>query len=304
MSIEHPALASGKQAVHEVSRRPERTEATRERPNQREIRSRRETDKPEQPPGKASRRGPEHHTPKSPENKAYETRLFKNNERAMRDTVENAEVRNPDKANKRYGYHKIQGKLGESLHHYHNGGGIGLVNDLNNELGTHSEVFDSSSSREMASIKTHLSNDKTAPGTYAQDLREMVRAQNSHKHDALTEKLWVKREAGGREWAKAKTQLPESVAEASTRAEMKTALVDEAVLRIPADQVQATRDHVVRNAMRSPELYGIDAKAPPAERQMRANMLAMKVRPLAEGISSHDLRVMTRECYQRRFSLK
>jgi len=84
---------------------------------------------------------------------------------------------------------------------------------------------------------------------------------------------------------------------------MKTALVDESALRIPADQVQPTRDHVVRNAMRHPEKYGIDPNAPPAEREMRANMLAMKVRPLADNLTSHDLRLMSRECYLRRFGL-
>ncbi len=55
--------------------------------------------------------------------------------------------------------------------------------------------------------------------------------------------------------------------------------------------------------MRHPEKYGIDPNARLPEREMRANMLAMKVRPLADNLTSHDLRLMSRECYLRRFGL-
>jgi hypothetical protein len=242
---------------------------------------------------------------RDPEKRAYEAQLFKRNERAMRHTVETAEVIQPDKAGKHAAVDKIQGQIGESVHHYNNGGAIGLVNDLNNDLGKHNALFDSSSSRELTSIKTHLSEkNQNAPAAYAKDLREMVGAQDDHKHDMVTGKLWEMRKNDGREWDRAEAILPPSVTQARTPEAMKSAIIDEAVLRIPSDQVAATRAHVVRNAMRSPELYGIDPKAPPLEREMRANMLAMKVRPLAEGVTSHDLRVMTRQCYQNKFGLK
>lgn len=233
---------------------------------------------------------------------AYEARLFRQNERAMRDALERAEVHRPDRPGVHSAYDKLQGQLGESCYHYSHGGGVGLVNDLNAELGKHSAVFDSTSPREMASLKTHLSEKKgAAEAAYAKDLRGLVGAQDSHKHDLVVDKLWEMRQAGGREWARAEAILPPSVAGARSPAEMKTALIDESTLRIPADQVEATRAHVVRNAMRNPELYGIDPNASPQEMNMRANMLAMKVRPLADGLTSHDLRVMTRELYRHKF---
>lgn len=235
-------------------------------------------------------------------NQTHESRVFGQNERAMRDALERAEVHRPDRPGVHSAYSKLQGQLGESCYHYSRGGGVGLVNDLNTELGKHNAVFDSTSAREMASIKTHLSEkNPKAHYAYAQDLREMVGAQDSHKHDAVTGKLWTMKQAGGREWARAEATLPSSVAGARSPAEMKTALIDESALRIPVDQVDATRAHVIKSAMRDPELYGIDPNTPPSEREMRANMLAMKVRPLADGVTSHDLRVMTRELYQRKF---
>jgi hypothetical protein len=242
---------------------------------------------------------------RAPGDRAYEAALFERNERVMRDTVERAEVIKPDKAGKYTAHNKMQGQLAESAYHYANGGAVGLVNDLNADLGKHNAVFDSSSSRELTSIKTHLSEkNPNAQYAYAKDLRGMVGAQDSHKHDKVTDKLWEMKKAGGREWARVETILPRSVAEARSPAAMKTALIDESTLRIPADQVQPTRDHVARSAMRSPELYGIDPRAPLAEREMRANMLALKVKPLAEGLTSHDLRLMARRCYQDKCGLR
>lgn len=239
---------------------------------------------------------------RDPAERAHETQLFKDNERAMRHTVDTAEVIRPDKGAKHAAHDKIQGQLAESVYHYKHGGAVGLVNDLNAEVGKHNALFDSSSSRELTSIKTHLSEkNANAPAAYAGDLREMVGAQDGHKHDLLTNKLWEMRQNGGREWARAEAVLPRSVAEARTPEAMKTALADESALRIPADQVQPTRDHVVRNAMRHPDKYGLDPNAPLSEREMRANMLAMKVRPLADGLTAHDLRLMTRHCYQQKF---
>lgn len=235
---------------------------------------------------------------------AYQEALFQRNERAMRHTVETAEVIKPDKAAQYSAHNKIQGQVAESAYHYTHGGAVGLVNDLNTAVGKHNAIYDTSSSREVASIKTHLSEkNKNAPGTYARDLRKMVGELDGQKHDKLSNQLWEKKQAGGREWARAEAVLPPEVVGARTPEAMKTALIDKSALRIPADQVQPTRDHVVRNAMRHPETYGIDPKAPPVEREMRATMLAMKIKPLADNLTSHDLRLMSRECYQRRFGL-
>lgn len=256
----------------------------------------------EQPNGQVERRAPlrpEHQSGRNPENAAYEKTLYGRNEKAMGHARDAAEV---SAAGSRIDYGKIQGTLGEGLHHYSRGGAIGLVHDVNAELGNHNPVFDASSSRELTSIKTHLSEkNRNAPGSYAHDLREMVGAQDSHKVDGFADKLWAMKRAGGEEWRRAETFLPGGVRAARSPAEMRAATVDEAVLRIPADQVEPTRQYVIRNAQRYPEVYGLDPRATPDELETRANMMAMKIKPIADGVTSHDMRIMTRQCYQNQY---
>lgn len=243
--------------------------------------------------------GPQDLSARNPENAAYEKALYDRNDKAMRHAADTAEV---SAVGSRTDYGKIQGTLAEGLHHYSRGGAIGLVHDVNAELGNHNPVFDASSSRELTSIKTHLSEkNRNAPGSYASDLREMVGAQDSHKVDGFADKLWTMKQSGGEEWRRAETFLPSGVRGARSPAEMRAAVVDEAVLRIPTDQVEPTRQYVIRNAQRYPEVYGLDPLATPKELEVRANMLAMKIKPIADGVTSHDMRVMTRQCYQNRY---
>lgn len=246
-------------------------------------------------------RHPEARSARAPENLPAEKALFAKNERAMRYAVENAACSPNAGAGD---IRKLQGSLGEGLHHYSRGGGIGLVHDLNTDLGRNNAVFDASSRQELTSIKTHLrAKESAAANAYANDLREMVGAQDSHKVNGAADRLWAMKEQGGERWRRAETFLPQGVREARTPEQMRAAVVDEAALRIPADQVEAARACVVRNAMRHPETYGLDPLSGPAEREAQANMMAMKIKPLADSVTSHDLRLMTRQCYQKRYGL-
>lgn len=233
---------------------------------------------------------------RDPEQAAAEQKMFADNEPAMRYGREAAHL---SPAGSQTDYGKLQGALGEGLHHYSNGGAFGFVNDLNDKIGKNNPGFDSSSRKELTSIKTHLSEKRSdLSDRYASDLRTMVGAKEGQKLDKFTDRVWQMKAEGGQKWYEAKAVLPAGVVNAESPAAMRTAVVDEAVLRIPADHVGQARDYVLRNAQRHPAVYGLDPTADATERETRANMLAMKIQPLADSVTSQDISRMTRANYQ------
>ena len=78
-------------------------------------------------------------------------------------------------------------------------------------------------------------------------------------------------------------------------------MVDDAVMRIPADQVEPARAYIVRVATKRPELYGLDPNLAPAELDLQAHLLAGKIKALAPAVTAHDIRLMTGHGYRQRF---
>lgn len=199
------------------------------------------------------------------------------------------------------GYRKVSGAVGEGVYLSANGGSIGLVNDLNERLGNHCKLFDGCSPQEMASIKTYVTGREDPSGRYTHALREMVGQVEPQKLDGLAQELWDIRQQEPERWAAMRDQLPPSLAQAEDVASMRSRLVDDAVMRIPADHVEGARAHVLRNAVKRPELYGIDASLSKEQIEGQAVMLANKIRPLAPDVNGHDLRVMAGHAYRKRF---
>lgn len=198
-------------------------------------------------------------------------------------------------------YRKMAGSVGEGVYLSANGSSVGAVNDLNMLLGNHNKLFDGSSSEELVSIKTYVTGRSEPYGRYARGLREMIGEVESKKLDSLSQELWALKTTDPEKWSDVCRQLPPGIKEATEQAELRQRMVDDAVMRIPADQVEPAQAYIVRAATKRPELYGLDPNLAPADLKLKAHLLAGKIKPLAPDVTAHDIRLMTGHAYRHRF---
>lgn len=226
-----------------------------------------------------------------------EQTLFKIHDKAMGQSLRDAEIIQPGLT----AYRKLSGSLGESLYQWERGGRVGLVRDLNVELGNHLRLLDASSPQELASIKTYVTGRGDPRGNYTAALRELLGSRNPHKLDALATRLLQMKGEGDPRWRRAVTGLPAVVAQAESPAEMRAAIVDSAVMRIPHDQVAGVREYVYQRALTVPSAFGLAPNLRGAALEAQANLLALKVQPLCERADALEIRRMARELYWRKF---
>lgn len=218
----------------------------------------------------------------------------------MGQALEDAEVIRPGIV----AYRKLSGALGESLYQWEHGGRVGLVRDLNSAVGNHLELLDASSPQELTSIKAYVTGRQDPRGNYASALRELIGEKEPQKLNALSDKLWKMKQEEALQWKRAEAGLPENIVRAQSPMEMRAAIVDTATMRIPDDHVVPVREHVYRCAVANPENYGISPDQEPSQIESKARLLTLKVRSLAEGTTSRDIKIMSAELYKRKFDAR
>lgn len=193
-------------------------------------------------------------------------------------------------------YNDLCGTLGEELAVRSTGGA-----SLDTMLKNNSEIFDVTNPNEYVSVKSHIVGDvDTAVGNYARDLRETLGLTHEEKFDkAVNSLLEAKNEP--EQWEVLQESLPPGLRDASTPEEIRSAIQEVATLRVPIDHVEKVHEYLDRVVPKNPELYGIPADLPDEEFQLHLDTLKDRVRPIAEDVTSHDMRVSSRDLFQQRF---
>jgi hypothetical protein len=199
------------------------------------------------------------------------------------------------KSSRKHLYNDSVGTLGEELA-VKTTGGVSLDSTIINNF----ENYDLINTNEIASVKSHIvGNEKTAMGNYAQDLRGALGLLEEHKLDVATERLWeVKNDPG--KWEQLGQTMPAAVCDAASLEEMKESLKATSCIRVPADHVGKVQEYLDRVVPKDPELYGIPPDASQEEIASRLTDLKSRVRPIAEGVTAHDMRIAAKEIYQRK----
>lgn len=219
-----------------------------------------------------------------------------------KNTIENAINSAEVKERGSLSYRKICGSIGESMHMDANGGSIGLLHDLNETLGNHVRIFDASSPKEITSIKTYITG-KDPIGGYTRAFREMLGLVEPQKLDTLAQKLWEIKTKDSTKWWEIQHQLPVKVANANSQQEIRDALVNSSIMRIPSDQVDGVRESIVNSIIKQSNgrLYGIEPTSSSDLLESRTRLLIGKIQPLADGVKSRDLRMLSGDAYKARF---
>jgi hypothetical protein len=200
------------------------------------------------------------------------------------------------KDSRKHYYDSLCGTLGEELAVR----GIGGAN-LDSMVKKNFEVFDVTTPDEIASVKSHVvGNIDNAIGNYAKDLRCAMGISEEAKYEVPVNSL-LEAKNNPEQWEVLKASLPEGIQEASTPEEMRFAIQEASTLRIPVDHVEQVREYLDKVVPKNPELYGIPADLSEEEFKVHMDALKDRVRPIAEGITSHDMRVANRELFQQRF---
>jgi hypothetical protein len=195
-------------------------------------------------------------------------------------------------------YSDACGTLGEQIAMRANG-----LASLDDSVKHNFETFDLCGEKELASVKSHIvGNEDNAIGEYAQDLRTAMGLRETGKFDTAATRLLDSRNEPD-QWEYLKQNLPEAVRNASSLEEIQEAMNKTATLRVPADHVKKVHDYLDEVVPANPELYGIDVPKDDPGFKARLQELKDRVRPIAEGVTAHDMRVEARSVFRGKLGL-
>lgn len=156
-------------------------------------------------------------------------------------------------------YRRIRGEIGEEIAAINVPGSIQA--DSFSTAGTNFSTYDLFGEREVSQVKVlSLKNGKPRYQAYKDVFQDLV-DPNSKKNNKAAEQLFQIKENDPKAWEQLSIHLPSNVRNAKNQKSMQEALADQAVLRIPQDQVDAVRSNLQNRITKHPEKFGLDPHA-------------------------------------------
>jgi hypothetical protein len=156
---------------------------------------------------------------------------------------------------------------------------------------------DCSNKVEIQQIKSHVNTSMSkALSEYSTDFSNTLGAGKDSTIDKAVDELWKLRTTD--KWNTVSENLPPEIALAADKTSLRKALLDNVVLRIPADDVPKIQDYIRKNAFENPQKYGL--QEPTTE---TVEKLVNRIKPITPNLENHQIRLMAKDVFQRKMEI-